>query len=455
MKKSNLVFIFSDQHRKFDLSCYGNEDVITPNLDKLASEGIKFNHCYSNSPVCVPARGSILTGLYAQNHGAFTNDIAIRYDVESIADVLKENGYETAYIGKWHLCGIPRDQMIDEKRRLGFEEWKVANCNHNYLHCYYDDKDDNRYWKEGYEPEIFGELAREYIRKPKEKPFALFLSFASPHDPHDCIKKEYKMLYNNRSVNLRHNVQDVIMRTKKEFITKEEQKLLMKGYYGHISAIDNEIGKIINLIDQLAEDTLIVYTSDHGDMLGSHGVVDKQTPYEEAIAVPLILRWKGKIKQREENGLIGLVDLPVTLVSILGGKFSGKVDGKDMSDLVLNGKKLVDECYLYDLYPCHQAEDKGYTEWRGIRTSRYTYSIDGKGEDWLFFDNKLDPYQEKNLIADKTYSNVKEKLRERLMEYVEQYDGIMTGEEYIRYIGKVNEFNISQQYFQRKLITEK
>ena len=133
-KTQNLLFVFSDEHRKHDLGCYGNTIVKTPNLDRLAEEGLCFSHCVSNSPVCVPARGSLLTGLFPQKHGAFTNDLAIHSDCISIANVLNDAGYHTGYIGKWHLAGIPRDQFITEERRLGFKEWKVANCNHDYLH---------------------------------------------------------------------------------------------------------------------------------------------------------------------------------------------------------------------------------------------------------------------------------------------------------------------------------
>lgn len=455
-KKKNLLFIFSDQHRKFDLGCYGNNEVLTPNLDQLAQDGVRFEHCCSNSPVCVPARGSLLTGLYAQKHGAYTNDLQIRYDIESIADVLNNAGYHTGYIGKWHLCGIPRTQYIDKDRRLGFQEWKVANCNHNYLNCYYDDEENVRHHVEGYEPEIFGELAAEFLERntKEDKPFALFLSFATPHDPHDKLGDEYRKMYQERPVTLRPNTPDEIMVNKTTYIDKARQVELARGYYGHITAIDNQIGKLLEILENVGEkdNTLIVYTSDHGDMLGSQGTRDKQLPHEESIGVPLIITCKDSIQPGVREDLIGLVDLPVTLAGMLGLKFSSQTDGKDLHKMLEGKERGLEECYLYDLYPCHQAYGKGYSAWRGLRTQKYTYAVYGDGREWLLFDNEKDPYQMNNLIHDESLSEVKKELFKKLKTYVEKEDGFMDGDAYIKFSGRLEEFNKSQAYFKKPLI---
>lgn len=459
MKHPNLLFVFSDQHRKFDIGCYGNQEVMTPNLDRLAEEGMRFEHCCSNSPVCVPARGSILTGLYAQKHGAFTNDLAICYDVESIADVLNQAGYHTGYIGKWHLCGVPRDQYIDKDRRLGFTEWKVANCNHDYLNCYYDDEENVRHSVEGYEPEIFGELAADFLERnaDKEEPFALFVSFASPHDPHDRVGEEYKKIYEGRPVSLRPNAPEKIMVNTWTDIDKERQTELMGGYYGHVTAIDRQVGRLMDILERRGkkDDTLIVYTSDHGDMLGSQGTRDKQLPYEESIGVPLLMSMKNVIEPGVQKGMIGLVDLPVTIAGLLGLSFKHKTDGKDLQGMILRGENGQEECYLYDLYPCHQAADKGMKAWRAIRSQRYTYAVFGDGTEWLLFDNEADPYQMNNLISDPSMEEVRNELAARLRRYVETYDGFMDGDEYIYYSGRLKDFNQSQEYFQRPVLKQK
>ena len=432
---------------------------MTPCLDQLAEEGVRFEHCCSNSPVCVPARGSLLTGLCAQNHGAFTNDLKIRYDVESIADVLKRAGYHTGYIGKWHLCGVPRDQYVDQARRLGFEEWKVANCNHDYLDCYYDDEENVRHKVDGYEPEIFGNLAAEFLERnaDKDEPFALFVSFATPHDPHDRVGEEYKKMYEGKPVTLRPNTPDRVMVKTGTYIDREEQAKLARGYYGHVSAIDKQMGRFLDILEKKGkkDQTLIVYTSDHGDMLGSQGTRDKQLPHEESIGVPLLMSMKGVMEPGVSKELIGLVDLPVTIAGLLGLSFENETDGKDLSKVVLGEEQGQSECYLYDLYPCHQAADKGMKAWRGIRTQRYTYAVYGDGTEWLLFDNEADPYQMENRIHDPHMQEIKEDLSARLKTYVERFDGFMTGDEYIRYSNKVKEFNESQKYFHRPPLDEK
>lgn len=448
-KTQNLLFVFSDEHRKHDLGCYGNTIVKTPNLDRLAEEGLCFSHCVSNSPVCVPARGSLLTGLFPQKHGAFTNDLAIHSDCISIANVLNDAGYHTGYIGKWHLAGIPRDQFITEERRLGFKEWKVANCNHDYLHCYYDDEENVRHVVPGYEPEIFGELALEFVERNQEIPWALYVSFASPHGPHTVIKQEYWDQYEDVDIPLLENAEEPIQ-TGRKTMTLEEQKREAKGYYGHITAIDDQVGRLMKKLKETGqlEDTIIIYTSDHGTMLGSHGFTDKQQPYEESIGVPLIAYWKNHIRTGHCEEMIGLVDLPVTLLGLLGKQFPDEVDGADLHTVFTdeNGRGR-EGCYIFDLYPCHQAYLKGFQAWRGVRTKRYTYAVTASDQNWLLFDNEKDPYQKKNVVNDPDYAEVKKQLWNLLDSYIKKHDALISGEEYVMQSGQLEEFNESQIYF--------
>jgi Arylsulfatase A and related enzymes len=435
--KPNLLFIFADQHRRSDIGCYGNNEVITPNLDKFAESGLRFTNCCSNSPVCVPARGSLLTGLFAQKHGAFTNDIAINYDVTSIADVLNDAGYNTGYIGKWHLCGIPRNQYIDESRRLGFKTWKTANCNHDYLNCYYDDEANVRHTVDGYEPEIFGALADEFLQaQSNDKPWALYLSFATPHNPHMRIPDEYLKIYDDVDVTLSVNE--------------------IKGYYGHITAIDKQFGILIDTLKQKGQldNTIIVYTADHGDMLGNHGLTDKQRPYNESVGVPLLISWNDFTSVGVNNEVIGLTDLPVSILNLLGLNFPNTTDGKDLSELFTDPNAVgLESCYIYDLYPCHNAYVKGYEAWRGIVTKNYTYAVTADSE-WLLFDNKTDPLQMNNLINDTKYAEIKQYLSYILHEHITKNDALVDGDGYIRMSGKIEEFNRSQIHFNYPIVEE-
>lgn len=451
-KTPNILYIFADQHRKFDIGCYGHEFVKTPNLDKLASEGLIFEHCISNSPVCVPARGAMLTGLHAGKHKAFTNDISVDTSCTSIANVLKNAGYFTGYIGKWHLGGIPRDQFITENNRLGFEEWKVANCNHDYLKCYYDDRDNNRYYVDGYEPEIFGELALDFLEEQKDAktPWALYVSFATPHGPLDIIDEKYLEEYKDIEIQLRPNTDGDVMLNKTTFLNLEQYRKDAKGYFSHITAIDRQIGLLMEKLkaNNQWENTIIIYSADHGDMLGSHGARDKQVPYEESIGIPLIAFWKNHIYHGICDELIGLVDIPVSLAGLIGTKFSSEVDGEDLSDLFTNPKSVgYSSAYMYDYYPAHQGVNKGIKAWRGIRTKKYTYAVQFDNLDWLLFDNENDPYQLNNLAGKPEHKKLQEELWKELQKHINKHDKLISGFDYVVYSGQVEEFNKSQIHF--------
>ncbi len=465
MKKPNILYIFSDQHRKFDLGAYGHQSVLTPNLDELAKLGVRFNHCVSNSPVCVPARGTMLTGLYPNKHGALMNDMAINPQCTSIANVLNSEGYRTGYMGKWHLNGVPRDQAIPQEKRLGFQEWKVHNCNHKYLDCYYYDEENEKHEVEGYEPVIFGELAEEFIERnaKEDQPWALYLSFSTPHDPHQDIEKKYLEVYENKDIPLRKNTKDKILFKENkalnlnEYFDTQEYRENAKGYYGHISAIDEQIGKLILSLKETDQydNTIIIYTSDHGDMLGSQGMLDKQVPFEEAIAIPLIIYWKNHTYAGVCDELIGLNDLPVTIAGLIGAKFPDTIDGVDLQELCLNPlAQSYDSAYLCEYFPAHNWGDKGGTEWRAIRTKQYTYAVTANNTNWLLFDNIHDPYQTNNLACDVKYKNIKAELWKMLKKHIDENDALLEGIQFIREYGNVNEFNRSQNYFNRKPIIE-
>ncbi len=451
MKKPNILFIFADQHRKFDLGCYGSTEVSTPNLDFLAENGLRFNHCVSNSPLCVPARGTLLTGLFANKHKAYTNDIAIDSSCESIADVLKGVGYHTGYIGKWHLNGIPRDQAVPKDKRLGFDEWKVQNCNHNYLKNHYYDENNNKHVVEGYEPEIFGGLAENFIsHQDTEKPWALYLSFATPHNPHRIITDEYLAPYIDAKIETRKNVGDKVRINADVYKDAEEYKEQIKGYYGHISALDKQIGNLIELLRKRNEldNTIILFTADHGDMLASQGFTDKQVPYEESIAIPLIAYWKDKIITGVTDELIGLNDLPVTIASLADTSFKGETDGMDLSDVFLSADGTsYESAYLYNYFPCHNYANLDGRAFRGIRTKRYTYAVQADNKNWLLFDNEKDPYQLNNLAGMPEYSALQEELWLLLKQHIDKNDELLNGVEYVQKFASVEQFNESQRYF--------
>ncbi len=448
--RPNILFVFSDQHRWCDLGCYGNPDVISPNLDRFASDALRFTHCISNSPVCVPARGALLTGLYALHHGAITNDLPVKPEVDSVARALKRSGYHTGYIGKWHLGGTPRDRFIPKEERLGFEEWKVCNCSHDYLESHYFDEDNVRHEIDGYDATEYTSLAVDFIRRNQTSPWGLWLSWGPPHDPYFAVPKHCLDLYRDKNLPLRDNVpEQIVDRLDKPCWTRETVRENLKGYYAQITALDEQFGRLLAVLEETGQldNTLIVYTSDHGDMLGGQGWTNKQLPYEESIRVPLMARLPGVIPSGVCDGLIGLTDLPVSLMGLLGCPLSAP-DGHDLQGLFRNGKGDGQEaCYIYDLVPCHQSMWRGTDAWRGVRTSKFTYACHADGVPWILYDNEADPLQRRNLVDVPAFESLRKDLHARTESFARQYDALRPWTELLDCFGLVRSWNRSQRYF--------
>ncbi len=454
--RPNVLFVFSDQHRWCDLGCYGNPDVRSPHLDAFAATAVRCNGCVANSPLCVPSRGSLLTGVFPLRHGAVSNDLPIRHDVTSIADALAAAGYHTGYIGKWHLAGVPRDQAIPQGRgRLGFDEWKVCNCSHDYLNAYYHDATDRRIRIDGYEPVVQTDLAVDFIRRNRDRPWGLVLSWGPPHDPYFAVPPQYLSLYADRDLRLRPNVPESVRATRTRTMTREEIVRCYRGYYSHITALDEQFGRLLAALDATGQrdDTIVVYTSDHGDMLGSQGLTNKQLPYEESIRVPLLVSWPGRTIRGESDAWMGLVDLPTSLLGLAGVGAPAGTDGLDLHRVfVTPGAEGRDACYIFDLIPCHQAAARGGTEWRGLRTRRHTFARSAADDGFVLFDNIDDPYQVRNLIGDPGMAPLHRQLAERLEAMIRGHDALLPWDELIRRYGLKDEWNRSQAYFRLPLL---
>lgn len=455
MHKPNILFVFSDQHRWCDLGCYGNAEVLTPNFDAFAKKAAVFTNCIANSPVCVPSRGSLMTGLYPNNHRAVTNDLKIDSGRESIASVMNGNGYHTGYIGKWHLGGIPRDKPIRQGERLGFHEWKAYNCNHDYYAAYYYDENNVKFEISGYEPAAQTNMAIDFIGRNQDRQWALVVSYGAPHDPYFKVPDKYFDRYRDKALTLRENVPGRISNRKTSFLTKEQMRENYKGYYAHITALDEQFGRLMESLEQSGQldNTLVIYTSDHGDMLGSQGLTFKQLPYNESVKVPLMIYCKGKTVPVMSGEIISLTDLPVSILGLLGMTFSGQTDGQDLSELFTNPNGKGAECaYMMDLVPCHQAYHRGYPEWRGIKTKKHTYARSFDSSFAVLFDDDNDPMQTKNLIAD---SALKDPLEAKLLSLAEQYDEFLPWDTFIKKHGYTQAWNESQRYFGLPLLENK
>jgi arylsulfatase A-like enzyme len=429
VRKPNIVFVFADQWRAQATGYAGDPNVKTPCLDKLAAESLDFTQCVSGCPVCTPYRGSLLTGQDWLTHGLFMNDVYLSPDATSLAEACTAAGYDTAYIGKWHIDGHGRSSFIPKERRQGFDYWKVLECTHDYNNSpYYGDTPEMKIWQ-GYDAQAQTVDACEYIRAHgAEKPYLLVMSWGPPHNPFETAPAQFRALYDPATFVLRPNVPD-------EFADQARQDL--HGYYSHISALDSYVGDILKTLEETgqAENTLFVFTSDHGDMLCSQGLQRKQKPWDESILVPFLMRYPEKLGRtgRKVSTLLNTPDIMPTLLGLANVPIPKSVEGTDFSKPLLAGETpAVSETILMCVSPFGEfLRNSGGREYRGIRTSDHTYVRDLDGP-WLCYNNINDPYQMKNLCEDPGSQTVVKELDRRLKQLLDRRkDAFLAGEHYL------------------------
>jgi arylsulfatase A-like enzyme len=434
----NVLFIFGDQWRAQATGYAGDPNLRgkTPNLDALAKEGVNFTHAVSGMPVCTPFRASLMTGQYAQTHGLFLNDVQLPDEALTIAEVYKAAGYDTGFIGKWHLDGHGRRMPIPEERHQGFDYWKVLECTHDYNNSFYYDEGDPTPKNWG-DYDAFGQTrdAQDYMkaRVAAKKPFALFLAWGPPHNPYQTAPPEFQAMFDRDEIQLRPNVRE----------KEAEHRKQLAGYYAHIAALDKSMGDLLATLDELgvAEDTIVVFTSDHGDMIGSQGERRKQRPWDESIRVPFLLRYPkahGKTG-REITMPLNSPDIMPTLLGLGGIAIPEVVEGRNLAPVIRGVAEPGDEGTLIAcLAPFGEyTRAQGGREYRGIRTKRYTYvrSLEGP---WLLYDNETDPYQMDNLVRKAAHQALQARLEKELQQLLDvRGDKFLQGDAYVKQFGHV------------------
>ena len=439
MKKPNIVFVFGDQWRAQATGYAGNPTVKTPHLDRFATESINLTQAVSGYPVCSPARASLLTGQFPLTHGVFVNDVHLDNSAVSIAQAFKQGGYQTSYIGKWHVDGHGRSNYIPPERRQGFEDWKVLECTHNYNQsAYYSGNSDQKLFWDGYDAIDQTKVAEDYIRQHRnsDQPFLLMLSWGGPHAPYQTAPEEYRELYQPENIPLRPNVPAEAAKQAQEDIA---------GYYAHCTVLDDCMGSLLATIEaeDIQDNTIVVFTSDHGDMLGSQGLIKKQKPWEESIRIPFLLRYPalfGQEGQQVPEAMIGMQDMMPTLLGLSRLPIPEGVEGIDFSDFLQGDENPSDSTALLACYhPFGQWRSGidggpyGFTgrEFRGIRTNNHTYVRSLQGP-WLLYDNLNDPYQLDNLVDLPQHSSLRDDLDQKLQRKLDQRkDKFLPGMEYI------------------------
>ncbi|NOY82354.1 MAG: sulfatase [Kiritimatiellaeota bacterium] len=449
--RPNVIWILGDEHRAQAVGCLGNGQVRTPNIDALTSTPTA---AVAGSPLCTPFRGSLLTGRWP-HRCVPGHDAAMPDGLLTVAHAFTANGYRTAYFGKWHVDGAanrapgerPGFQTVSPERRGGFDFWLGYENNNTQYDCWVHGHDEDgaeieRFRLPGYETDELTSLFINYLQRHirptgnathpgaaeggREPPRPLFavLSVQPPHPPY--IAPERFTTRTAEDIVLRPNVPPVDR-------VRDRARQDLTGYYAMIEDLDWNVGRISHTLRETgrAHDTLIVFFSDHGDMLGSHGRRLKCVPYEESIRIPFIVgsaaaSRRPRLCSEGYSGLINHVDIPVTTLGLCGLDAPEWMSGTDWSghwrmDRPLP-EPLPDSAFL-------QLVDPGWTHgfavdrerpWRGIVTADgWKYAV-LEGQPWLMFNLREDPYETTNLALDGAFSHVRRRLQNRLERWIRE-----------------------------------
>ena len=427
----NIVILFVDQLRWSEVGCYGNPVIRTPNLDHLASEGVRFTHAFTNFPSCSPARSTILSGRQARSNGLYANQDAppstgrpTNRDI-TLPEVLAAAGYTTGMIGKWHLTPSPRT--------LGFQKsWQggTGPGPDGYMHGPWtvDADYDQSHNYEGHTLLHQSDLAAEFMRRHRDRPFFLYLTPSPPHMPIASLPEPYRSMYKPADIPIRPNVwKDGQLpfneRWFKIYLGENYPTTLPAGitlrdlaalYYGQVTAVDDWVARVLKTIQDLGieRNTIVLFSADHGDLLGSHQLFNKNEHYDEASRIPLLIRWPGHVKPTvQDKQVISLVDVMPTLLDLCGLKIPDTVQGTSLAPVLLGRKETVGENVAYIETTANE----------GVRTRQYVYWHNRRNlRNQHLFDVEKDPYEMQDVIGNPAYGKVAADLRAKTLAWRER-----------------------------------
>lgn len=414
-KRPNIIVFFTDQQRADTVGCYGNRLGLTPNLDAMAEEGVRFEWAFTAQPVCGPARALLQTGLYPTVTGCFRNGIPLPLDARTLAHALREVGYEVGYIGKWHLAGKTRgeSQAVPPERRGGYVDfWLGADLlefsSSPYGGGYYD--------VEGrfvpftkYRVEAQTDHVLDYLRtRDGRRPFFLFLSYLEPHHQNDLNRyvapKGYAERYQKYEV-------------PGDLVGHEgDWKENLPDYYGICASLDENLGRIREELARLglADDTILIYTSDHGSHFRTRNKEYKRSCHEASIRIPMVISGPGYRGGRVVRELVSLIDLPPTILEMAGAPVPENFQGRSVNPLIRGEARD----WPQEVFVQISESQVG----RAIRTKRWKYGVDAPDRDgWndpaspvyveqYLYDLENDPYEQTNLVGDPAYRAVADEL---------------------------------------------
>ncbi|MHC4620049.1 MAG: sulfatase family protein [Planctomycetota bacterium] len=469
-ERPNVLFIMSDDHAVQAMSCYGSKMNRTPNLDRIANEGMRFDNCFCTNSICTPSRAVILTGKYSHKNGCLTLSDKFDGAQQTFPKLLQQAGYYTAVIGKWHLKTEP----------TGFDYWNVLPGQGDYFDPKMTEMGRKKQYT-GYVTDVITDLALDFLKnRPKDKPFCLLYHHKAPHDMWEYDKKHAHLYrdvdvtepdnlfddYSNRGEAIKRATQKIGMeetvflhdtqgdqfdtvRGKIAQLPPKEQKkqsyqYFIKAYLRCVASIDDNVGRVLDYLDKtgLKDNTVVVYTSDQGFFLGEHGLFDKRFMYEESLRMPLIVRYPREIKPESAGDDIVLnVDFAGTFLDYAGVPVPGDMQGRSLRPL-LRGRTPEDwRTSMYYRYWMHGAHFNVAGHF-GVRTKRYKLiyyyglPLNAKGAkkkptppEWELFDLQQDPKEMNNVYHDPAYKGVVKKLKTELIrlrrELEDDNDGIV------------------------------
>lgn len=444
-QRPNVIWILVDQMRAQAMSHRGDPNVSTPNLDRMAIDGVNFTQAVSGTPLCCPFRGSMLTGRYPHLSSVPALNSPLSVDAVTVAHCFRDQGYRTAYIGKWHVDGNrpeldmkdPRNnkevRFIPRERRGGFEDWWSYENNNQPFHCYVHTDgpsgEEQLFRLNGYETDALTDLFLDWVKRRSElapeQPFFGVLSVQPPHDPYVAPAADMSR-HRAANVELRPNVPPVAG-------IRERAQAELAGYYAAIERIDFNVGRIRDELRRLGLDqnTYVVFFSDHGDMHGSHGQFRKMAPWEESIRIPLLVSGptRKSYKTQECPALLNHVDIAPTTLGLCGIQPPASMQGFDYSPWIVSSKTpeqdLPESAYLS--LPVPTAMQTGLIPEEGIdRPYRGIVTRDGwkyvtmESQPWLMYNLGEDPYETVNLAYNVFYQAKRRELHAMLLAWIEQ-----------------------------------
>ena len=355
----NILLIFSDQQQRDALGCMGNPNVITPTLDSLAGRGVRFRRCYSNDPVCGPFRGTLMTGQYSSRCGVMHNTWPLPADATTLADAFNAGGYQTCFVGKWHLGG-DGNRPIAKSLQGGFQRFRGYQCYNGFREniVFTDGRQYVKHY-DGHRTDVATDIALEQMHEMARegKPWLLTLAYQAPHYPQQPAEK-YAKMYAGRAVVRRPNTQEIDPFTRtwsppSAWPPDDDPDYRRYGgdldeylrlYWALCTQIDANVARLLATLDELgvADDTVVVYTSDHGDMQGSHGLKNKCYPHEESAGIPLIFYVPRTPAGRVSDALVTGIDLMPTLLDLAGLPACESCDGRSFAPMLRGDDQPLD-----------------------------------------------------------------------------------------------------------------